>query len=178
MVTKILKNISVFVILLTLTACLSLDPCVTSVKSATVPNLIKILPLQTSYSVGDVIEVSIILPSSNYFFNNEFNDIYQETSINWVELNNAEIYKVIEGNSFIINEGSYSEYIPKLNYYPDENEYRFKVTITLNNIGEYSIWADGLIYFKNDNDVCTTFSLGTNIEGMNENEKIEFTVEQ
>jgi len=178
MITKILKKTSVFIVLLTLWACPSLDPCVASGgPEITKPNLIKISPLQDLYSVGDEIIISITITSVQNF-PNETIDIYQKTHIENEKLQNTELHKIIEHNDFTILEGNYENYMPILHYYSSENEYRFKIKVVLNELNNYSLYAGAEIYFKDPNDDCISYGINTNIEGMNEeNRKIEFRVE-
>ena len=178
MVTNIIKRIGGFVILLTLMACPSLDPCVASGgPTVTRPNLITIHPLQDNYSIGDEIIISISL-ASEQSFPNETIDIYQKTHIENEKLQNVELHKIIEHNTFTILEGNYENYTPILYYYSSENEYRFKIKVVLNELNSYSIYADEDIFFKDPNDDCVTYHIKTNIEGRNEETRnIEFTVE-
>ncbi len=177
MVTKIFKKISLFSLLFTLLACPSLDPCVASGgQEITEPNLITISPLQDNYSVGDEIIISMIL-TSEQSFPNETIDIYQKTQIEDEQLQNSELHKIIEYNPFTVLEGNYENYNPILYHYSQENEYRFKIKVTLNELGNYSLFSDTEIYFKDPNDDCNSYGINTNIEGMNDNKKIEFIVE-
>ena len=178
MATKIIKKVSVFLILLTLTAFPSLDPCVASGGSTiTKPDLITIYPLQDNYSIGDEIIISISL-ASEQSFPNETIDIYQKTHIENEKLQNIELHKIIEHNTFTILEGNYENYIPILYYYSSENEYRLKIKVVLNELNNYSFYADAEIYFKDPNDDCISYGINTNIEGINdETRNIEFIVE-
>lgn len=172
----IINKILVFIVLLTLIGC-PIDPCIGNVRNTTIPDLIKISPLQSNYLIGEEIEISMILPSENILLNGESYDVYEDTSIDLVDINIVELYKFFQDNTYQIIEGDYDDYFAKLIYYADENEYRFKANISLSNPGTYSIHAKGSIFFRKDDSACTALSIDTNIEGMDENNVIEFVVE-
>lgn len=178
MVIKILKRTSLLFVLLILWGCPSLDPCGASVsQEITKSDLITISPLQETYSIGNSVILSMVLPSEQTFSDGTQIDIYQKTQIENEPFHYSAFHEIFENNTFTVLEGNYENFTPILYYYSSENEYRFKFKVTLNELGSYSLYAKAEIYFKDPNDDCNSYGINTNIEGMNENSKIEFIVE-
>jgi hypothetical protein len=175
---KIYQTVSFLFIIFMLWGCPILDPCVTSGGiSKEIPDIITISPLQDEYNVNDEIIINFSFSSVQDFYN-ETIDIYQKTHIDSQALHVSELYKIIENNDYTVLEGGYENYKPSVQYFPSENEYRFKIKVTLNQPGDYSLFAFAEIVFKDPDDHCVSYMIETNIEGMNDDNNIEFTVQE
>ncbi len=178
METKVLKNISLFTLMLVLTACPKLDPCFNNGHDKVIANGITISPLQSNYSIGDEVIISFTLSSHQIFSDGLDIEIYQATNIENEIIESTELHKIIEDNNLTIIEGNYLNYKPYLSYYSNEDEYRFKLRVRFNKIGNYSLFANADIIFKEHKNECNeVYSIETNILGMNTNRKIEFVVQ-
>ena len=160
------------------------EDCNFYTKDDTLPDLVKIEQLQEVYNVGDVITYSVTIPSNipNFGFEEEDIAIFEETGVTNTMLGGSEIHKfinntieVIEGENELIGEVT----VANLIYYPSENQYRYQAKITFTQPGNYLLRGvnDLNIFFDSKKDSCVDYVINTNIEGVNENGDIAFTVE-
>ncbi len=178
--TKIIIKIVLFIVLISLWGCPSIDPCPTADGyDKSIPDLITISPLQESYSAGDEIVIAMVLESEQSFVNETITvDLFDKTKIENEPLQNNELYKIIERNNFQVLKGNIENNNPVLVYSADENKYSFSIKITLNSTGNYLLHAYAVIVFQDrQGGDCFEYVLHTNIEGINEDQNIEFTVE-
>ena len=83
--------------------------------------------------------------------------------------------EVIEGSLKTVNQNTLASYI---SYYPETNDYRFKVKITLTQPSNYTLIGlnETRIYFDTGNQNCPEFNINTNTQGFTENGTFNFTV--
>ena len=140
-------------------------------------NLIKIIPLQTTYNQGDIVTLKADIPSINNYYGSEINLFGQtnDDSALLILLSN----QIFNSNNLTFIKGSQGQFLNWLNipYNPNTNSYELEVKIKLNTLGNYSIVTNGDYFEFQGSDKCNRFRLDTNIEGMNNLEKIEFTVQ-
>ena len=182
MAYNVFIKIGIFSVLFLFSGCPS--DCTFVTKSDTLPDLVKIEPLQEVYNVGDVITYSVTIHSNipNFGFEEEDIAIFDETGVTKTKLVGSEIHKfinntieVIEGENELIGEVT----VANLIYYPAENEYRYKAKITFTQPGDYLLRSVSEIkaYFNIKKDSCVDYLVITNIQGVSENGEIAFIVE-
>ncbi len=182
MAYNVFIKIGIFSVLFLFSGCPS--DCTFVTKSDTLPDLVKIEPLQEVYNVGDVITYSVTIPSNivNFGYEEEDIAIFEETGVTKTMLGGSEIHKfinntieVIEGENELIGEVT----VANLIYYPSENQYRYQAKITFTQPGNYLLRGvnDIIISFQEKNGNCTDYLIITNIQGVSENGEIAFIVE-
>jgi len=171
MAIKIIKHLlEVFLLLTILTGCPSNDDCIGLDNISNSPDLIKIIPLQNTYQLGDEIsfEISISNELDGIYLFNETNDNYGLlTSNNFLFLENELTF--IKGS-----QGEYSNWF-NMPYNMSNERYELKILVKLNKVGIYSFFTDDYVEIIGE-DLCNRFRIDTNIEGMNSDRKIEFEV--
>jgi len=170
MVTKILKKVGIFSILLTLTACPAKEDCNDLGRTIDVADLEHITPLQQVYNQGDVIAFSIEIPR---VFQGV--DLLDETGDRDVLLVLSDD-DLFVGNELVFQEGRQGA-SPNwfyLTYNEQEQLYQLKINITFNRIGEYNMFTErDSCEFVGDE--CNVYRIDTSIEGAINN-RIQFTV--
>ena len=177
MVTKLLKFTSLFLLLTTLTGCPGGDDdCFDYGSTNRVDNLVKIITLQSTYNVGDIITYKIIIPSSNSFFGEQIN-LFEKTNDF-----RARIYInpiIFYDNEVSYLKGSVEAYgggWSNVLYNSENGNYELEINIKLLKSGFYSFYSGEYIEFQGSTK-CNRYRLDTNIEGCNSEGKIEFTVQ-
>ncbi len=146
------------------------------------PGLIKITPLDSMYHQDDTIIISVRFPSRipDGSVNNDTVDLYEATGIRKTEIS-GNLYKIIDPNEYEILEGEYDNYRSYVKYYDAVDEYRFKIRVVLNLIGDYNIFGGSTIEFPlpPPNPKCKrsdSYIIRTSIEGADTTGYIRFTV--
>lgn len=174
-----MKNIILLFVLTTfLCSCPDItEDCVDGTSNITsIDDLVKIVPLKTSYSVGEVITYKAELPSVINFSGKDI-DVYQETNDN-----NARLYAnpiFFNGNEVTYIKGSIESYNggwTNVTYNPSTQKYELEVSIKLIKAGLYSMISNENFEFVGS-EICNRFRIDSNIEGINADGKIEFIVQ-
>lgn len=177
MVFKTLKLIGCLILLTTLTSCpWGAEDCFDIGRTARVNNLISISPLQTVYNQGDFITFKSTVPATNDYFGEQLNLLEKTNDFEALLLLGFD--QLFTGNELTFIKGSQSSNSNWFNvlYNPDNSNYELEVKIKLNKIGNYNFFTDDSFEFKGASE-CIIYRLDTNVEGMNSDEKIVFTVQ-
>jgi len=176
MVTKILKIISILILLTTLTGCPGDEDCFDIGSTSRVDDLISLTPLQTNYNHGDIITFKITVPNTNHFFGEQIN-LFEKTNDYEAFLltSYSNLFKDNQLTFIFGNQGTEPNWfnVP-LNF--ETNNYVLEVKIKLNKTGTYTIHTDDYILFQGSSE-CNRYLLDTNIAGRDSEGKIEFTVQ-
>lgn len=179
MISKIIRYLSAFIILITLSACPMMDDfeddCTQVVN---VDNLLTLTPFRTSYNQGEIITLKLVIQSTNNYFGNQM-DLN-----NMINNGNSQL-QFYSDSLFVDNEITFikgSEIIYEnsrfnLIYNSNSNSYEFEIQIKLNKTGVYSFESAENILFSKENNGCKRYQISTNIEGMNSEGNIEFYVQ-
>ncbi|GAB5410433.1 MAG: hypothetical protein BalsKO_27980 [Balneolaceae bacterium] len=137
--------------------------------------LITLSPIQSTYSAGDKVTLTVSVPSNNDFFGG---------STNLLENSGDEtgLLVLLSDNLFVDNkltfskgaQGKYENWL-ELPFNLESGNYEVDVEVTLNRSGEYSVYAEG--YVELGSSDCPDFKLNLNYSGV-ETEFIEFSVEE
>lgn len=152
------------------------EACAGTDDSIKKENLIKIIPLQTTYNQGDFIKISITIPNNNNIFGYPINLLgltYDYTGNVFFKYFST----LIDNNVLTTLKGSQKQ-MPNyfgMFYNNNNGNYELELKIKLNRLGIYSFETLGKeeIIFKGN---CSEFLIKTNIEGANSSGKIEFIV--
>lgn len=177
--TKFLKIFFAFLLLSSLQSCPNIGEGLENCNNVGCahPDLIKITPLKTTYSQGEVITYSITIPAENDYCGTTDN-LYLKTGVTnaWLV---ASSYLPFSGNQVTYIKGSKrsgAENWFNVAYNPNTGNYEFEAKIKLNQTGNYSFISAEYVDFIGT-PKCNKNSINTNIEGMNANGKIEFLVQ-
>ena len=174
---KTFQCIGLILILLTLTACPDEEPCTEGAAFARKIDLIQIIPLQTIYNEGDIITLKTRIPAQNNFFGNQVINLFEQTNDYSARLVLSSD-KLFTGNQLTFIKGFQGENSNwmEVEYNSTTNFYELEIKIKLNKIGNYSIVSIDRYEFQGD-DKCNIYTLGSNIEGVNSDSNIVFTVQ-
>lgn len=169
--------VSIFILLSSLflfTSCPSDEGCDDMASSNYVPNLVKLLPEQEIYQVGDVLDLTLSVPSNNMYFNYEL-DLFAQTNDNSAKLVFG-FDNLFDENNVVIIKGSQGQFSNQFNMPYDSNtdSYLFEAKIELSQIGSFSLISSEFVEFIGDG--CDRFVLDTNVEWTYTNGRIEFEV--
>lgn len=177
MATKFLKVFFAALILSMLQSCPGIEEECNDVGNVTrIDNLVKIYPLKTTYSAGEIITYKAEVPSV-VNFNGENINVYQLTLDQ-----NARLYAnpiFFDGNELTYIKGSQENYNggwTNVTYNPLNQTYELEVKIKLLKVGNYSM-ISGEYFEISGNEKCNRFRIDSTIEGTNLDGKIEFTVQ-
>ena len=173
--TKNMISVLLFM-MMTFMGCPGEEDCNDLAYDVTVPNLAAITPLKALYEKDETITFSLIVPSENNYFGTTV-DIFQQTQ-DRAPLFSFSSRQPFEGNTVNVIKGAKAKYVNQhyLHYNADNHSYELMIEITLNTVGEYSIFSYGdRIHFQGDS-YCNRFLIETNVEGTNADYKIEFEV--
>lgn len=159
----------------TLVGCPGEADCNDIASIATKENLLKIFPLQTTYNQGDIITLKADIPSINNYYGSQL-DLFGLTNDNSALLiTNSLLFQNNQLTFIKGNQGSYINWF-EIPYNSITGNYEIEVKIKLNRVGFYSIISADYFEFQGS-DKCNRYRLDTNIEGINNLGKIEFTVQ-
>ena len=178
MVTKLLKISGLFLLLATLTGCPGgEEDCFDIGSTSRVDNLIKIIPLQSTYDQGDEITIKCEIPAQNEYFGEPLN-LFLKTNDYSARLVNTSVY-LFTDNEVTYLKGSVEAYDggwSNVDYNPETNYYELEIRVKLNRIGNYSFSTGDYLLFKGSTK-CNRYRIDTNVEGWNSDGKIEFNVQ-
>jgi len=171
MVTKILKQVGIFSILLTLTACPVKEDCNDLGRTIEMSNLMHITPLQQVYNQGDIITVSLEIPrvfqGVDLLAETGDRDVLLTLSDDDLFINNTIDFIVGSRNS------DHSNWF-YLSYIESSELYKLEFQVTLSRQGEYDMFtSEDSINFVGSN--CNRYFIDTSIDGAINN-RIQFTV--
>ncbi len=179
MVTKILKKVGVFIILLLLSACPIKPECPPELEMY-IPDLVSVVPLDTVYHVGDQIVYTAVIPSRIDSLNI---DIYEDTGVTSTMLGGSEISR-FDGNYIEVFKGytrrigDENTLVAYVRYNPVDKFYEFQARVTFTRPGEYKIFTDGMqVRIPKKNSKCAEYEIETNIQGLEIGSMWEFRVE-
>lgn len=173
---KIFRFLFLLSIVFTLAGCPGESDCNDTLSIGHKENLIKLIPLQTTYNQGDIVTLKAEIPASNNYFGNSIN-IFEKTN-DYSALLTLAFNELFISNDLTFVKGSQNQFnnwfdVP---YNAQNGNYEIEIKVKLNRTGNYSfVTADSFEFQGTQN--CNRFRLDSNIEGMNSNEKIEFTVQ-
>lgn len=173
--SKMGRICGILLLVVTLTGCPGEEDCYDFGKSARINDLIIISPSSSTYNQGDTVSYKCEISSENEYFGSKIN-LFEKTKDF-----NARLYAnpiFFEGNSVTIKKGSLEINDGWVNeeYNPVNQKYELEIEIKLQKKGLYSMISGEYIEFQGNSE-CNRYRLDTNIQGMNQDGKIEFTVE-
>jgi hypothetical protein len=167
-----------FLIVITLlifliTGCPGEEDCFDLGSTTRENDLINLLPEQTEYNQGDLVILSLNLPSTNSYFGNEL-DLFQETGDDLARLRLGSFDLFTDNEvDFITGSQADNRFFMPYNY--DNNTYELKIEIILNKAGNYSFVTDETIEIIGNG--CDRYIIDTNISWQGD-AVIEFSVNE
>ncbi|RMB56789.1 hypothetical protein EAX61_13410 [Dokdonia sinensis] len=172
-----------FIILITTTSCSLFsddDGCSDDQNDSrpiTVEGLLEITPLNTEYNQGDIIEVTLTLPSANNFFSTPV-DLFDETGTieSWIE--GFDHTELTAENTITLESGRLENngraYVI---YNEDNNDYELIYRVTLERTGTYEILVSPSYRLRFPTNNACDFEVETSLNGFSTEEITNFTFE-
>ena len=178
---NIYKIIGCSILIFTLTACPTGSPnCFPEGGyDAYVDNLIKISNFQSIYNQGDVIIISLQIPSNNSFFTPAVNLLYQTYDFS-ATASFSNLTSIFTGNDVTIETGSQGQYQNwfEMPVNTTTGNYELKLKVKLNRLGSYSFTnTRETVTFQGEPSACNRYIIITNFADKNSQNRIEFTVQ-
>jgi hypothetical protein len=173
---RFFKTIFAVLLLLLLQSCPEIkEECGDIGNITRINNLVKITPLKTSYSAGEIITYTANIPAVINFDGNMIN-MYDKTLDSNARLYANPIFFVGNQTTYIKGSKEDENGWTNVTYNSSNQMYELEVKIKLNKLGTYSI-ISGEYFEVIGKDICNRYRIDSKIEGTDANGKIEFTVQ-